>query len=188
MQSLHFFAFQLRNLLAGFPLAFALFSWRWEWEHDGLIWALALTFCAGGITLRAWAACHCGYSRGRRKELATTGPYAYVRNPLYLGNLSVIAGATIASELAWLLPIALAWAILVYVAAVRHEETRLLEKYGEAFLRYREWVPAWIPDWRRFVGNASPALRAVLQQIPLLLVLVPFALKEINPFDLWPCP
>ena len=167
--------FRLRNLLAGAPLVAALLSTRWEWEHDAFVWSLALLLCGAGIAVRTWAVGHNHYAQGRQKELATRGPYAHVRNPLYLGNLAILAGAMVASELLWLVPIGLAWAFLVYRAAVKHEDQRLEARYGEDYARYRQQVPAWLPEF----GSADPRLRAgVLRQLGVLLLLLPFVVKE----------
>lgn len=167
--------FRYRNLLAGVPLSIALFSTRWEAEHDWLVWSLAFPLCGAGVALRVWAVGHNHYAQGRQKELATRGPYAYVRNPLYLGNLAILAGAMVASELLWLVPLGLTWAFLVYRLAVNHEDRRLEARYGEEYVRYRQQVPAWLPR----LGSADPLLRAgVLRQLGALLLLLPFIFKE----------
>lgn len=176
MKRVQAFFFRYRNFLAALPLPYAMGSLRWEWEDEGIIWLLAILLCAAGVALRSWAVCHCNYGQGRKKCLVTTGPYAYIRNPLYVGNLAILAGATIASELAWLLPASLIWAFLVYNAAIRHEESRLEAKYGEAFLRYRKTVPAWIP-W--FGLPSVPFARALRRQSWAFLLLLPFLIKEL---------
>lgn len=186
MERLDWYLFRYRNLLAGAPLAYAFASTRWESEHDRVIWPLALALCVLGVALRGWAGSHCGYAQGRPKQLTTSGPYAYVRNPLYVANVVLVAGATIASELAWLLPVTLTWASLVYRRAVRHEDRRLRARYGDLYLRYRERVPAWLP---RVPAIAPPmggiALRTIGRELPGFLVLLPFALKELDAFGLW---
>lgn len=183
----HAFCFRWRNLLAGAPLVIALFSTYLECERHLLVWSLAITLVAAGVALRAWATLYCAYGRRSGKTLATGGPYARVRNPLYLGNILILAGATAASELLWLLPLGGAWALLVYGQVVRHEERRLSEKYGPAYRDYRASVPRWMP--RLAVTPASfprtGTLEAVLVQSRALLLLIPFALKEWNLPGLW---
>jgi protein-S-isoprenylcysteine O-methyltransferase Ste14 len=178
MKQVALFAFRFRNLLAGLPLLFALSSNRWEWEHDWAIWTLAIVLCCIGILIRAWATCYNTYGQGEKKELATNGPYAYVRNPLYIGNMLILAGATIASGLAWLLPVVLGWAWLVYHVACMKEEARLLAKYGQDFLDFKARIPAWIPDLR--VISREPFLRAIARQSWAVLLLLPFLLKEFH--------
>ncbi len=185
------FLWTYRNLVAGLPLVFAVVSQRWEWDKDSVLWPIAIVLCVVGIAVRSWAACYCRYGQGEKKTLAVTGPYALVRNPLYWGNILVLAGAIVASELAWLLLVAMPWAFLVYDSAVRVEEHRLAQKYGEEFERYKLAVGRWFPRrWPR--GSGAPIvprgslLRTAVGQFPNIFVLLPFLAKEINIFDLWP--
>lgn len=177
----YYLCFKNRNRLAGVPLLVAFFSTRWEWEHELTAWGVALLLCGIGITVRAWGTCHCNYGQGRRKKLTTTGPYAFVRNPLYLGNMSILAAGMVASELIWLLPLQLGWAFLIYSGAIRYEERELEQEYGDAFLRYRERVPAWIPVIHL---RGHRFLTAALRQSTVLLVLIPFLMKELHVFHL----
>lgn len=171
--------FRLRNLLAGLPLAYALVSTRWEWENDWGDWSVATGLCLAGLVLRSWASAHCYYGRAREKRLARTGPYALVRNPLYLGNLFIIAGATFASELVWMLPISVIWAWGVYsVVCASYEERKLLRWYGEEYRRYRSAVPAWIPVNAGVASFSPVSWRLLMAQSPRLLLLLPFILKE----------
>lgn len=178
-----------RNVLAGLPLGFAFFSTRWEWEDGIFPWCAAGLLVAAGIAVRAWSVCHNRYGRGDKKTLAVTGPYALVRNPLYWGNMAIIAGAVAASELAWFLPVALIWSFLVYDRAVRREEIRLVRKYGDEWFAYRDAVPRWIPN--RVPGlerlSSSPLLfaKAATLQAYNGAILLPFVMKELNLFHLW---
>jgi protein-S-isoprenylcysteine O-methyltransferase Ste14 len=181
-------AFRYRNQLATVPLVYAFLSTRWEYEENRVIWPVAMTLCAAGAAVRAWARWHNAYAQGRKKALARTGPYAVVRNPLYIGNLLVIAGAGVSSELAWFLPVVLLWAFLVYSAACKHEEARLLAKYGPAYEAYRAEVPGW---WPRSLPSGLVRIKAggfwmvlALQVFYSSLSLVPFLVKELNPFRL----
>jgi protein-S-isoprenylcysteine O-methyltransferase Ste14 len=183
--------FDHRNVLAGLPLVYTFFSVRGENESGLVVWPVACLLGLLGAALRAWARTHCFYGCSARKALATTGPYALVRNPLYIGNLLVIAAAAVASELAWFVPFAILWAFLVYCAVTRHEETRLDAKYGEEFRLYRSRVPAWWPRARLFHGMAlgrdfGPGF--LVQATYAAVALAPFLLKELNPFQLWPQP
>lgn len=179
-----------RNALAGLPLVFAFFSSRWELEDAWWTWGGASILVALGVAVRAWSVCHNRYGRGEKKTLAVTGPYAWVRNPLYWGNTLIIAGAAFASELAWIVPVAAIWSFVVYDWAVRREEQRLVSKYGEEWIAYRDSVPRWFPN--RLPGSsglaASPALfvRAAMMQGYNVVILLPFVMKELNVFSFWP--
>ena len=189
MNSVWAFVFNYRNMLAAAPLLYAFFSTRWEWENHWAVWTIASALCLCGALIRGWSRLHCNFARRRKKTLATTGPYALVRNPLYVGNTLVIAGAAVASGLAWFLPAVLLWAFVVYSATIHHEERRLIERYGEEYIAYRESVPTWIP---RRVSSARGetsgrfGMDVSLQLLYAFLILVPFALKEIDPLQLWP--
>jgi len=175
--------FRYRNLLAGVPVIYALFSMRWEFESEWLDWSLAVALCLAGIIVRGWASEHSYSRRARERRLAHTGPYALIRNPMYVGNLLVIAGLTTASELVWVLPIALAWGWAVYsLVCAAYEEPRLLRWYGGEYARYRAAVPAWIPSSAGVRGSFQVPWRLVMSETPKLLLLLPFVLKELG----WP--
>ena len=84
---------------------------------------------AAGLSLRAWAA---GSIR-KDRELATTGPYAHTRNPLYLGSFLLGAGVTIAGG-QWVFGVAFfALFLLVYRATALREATELEVRFGEGY-------------------------------------------------------
>lgn len=94
-----------------------------------------------GLALRAWAS---GHIR-KNSELAISGPYAYTRNPLYLGSFLLGVGFTIASG-RWLLAALFALLFLgIYFPVMRVEASTLAELFGEAYERYRKRVPLFFP-------------------------------------------
>lgn len=113
--------------------------------------ALALAGCA----LRSWAA---GHIR-KAETLAVTGPYAYVRHPLYVGSLILGLGVTIAaSRLSFYIFFA-AYFVVVYTRTVKCEDETLEECFGEAFRRYRGRVRALLPRLSPY-RPAEPAVEA----------------------------
>lgn len=184
--------FHNRNLLAGLPLLYALVSSRGRVDAGWAVWLMALLLCLAGLALRGWSFSHCSYRQGVPTHLAVTGPYASCRNPVYIGNMLLMAGATVASGLLWLVLPLLGWAWLVYHGAVTYEERkRLVKRYGDPYRRYCAEVPRWIPRriapsgaWR---GEARRGfLRVALGEWRTLLILLPFVLKALDPFGLWP--
>ncbi|MDQ6666276.1 MAG: isoprenylcysteine carboxylmethyltransferase family protein [Acidobacteriota bacterium] len=99
-----------------------------------------------GLGLRAWAAGHLAKNR----TLAEAGPYAYTRNPLYIGTLTVAAGLVLAGRSVWLGLVFAAVFLLVYLPVIQLEEQHL-RKIFPAYADYAERVPAL---WPRF-GTAS---------------------------------
>ncbi len=122
-------------------------------------WAVGLVIAGLGIAVRSWAA---GYLI-KSKALITGGPYAYVRNPLYLGRVLVGTGMCIAVRMpeGWPLP-AYPWPNVVAIAAFyafffgyymprkeRIEPARLREYHGDAYTRYQQAVGSIIPNFFR---------------------------------------
>ena len=104
-----------------------------------LWWGAGLS--AAGLSLRAWAA----GSIHKDRELATTGPYAHTRNPLYLGSFMLGAGVTVAGG-RWVFGVVLlALFLLVYRAIVFREATELEARFGERYRVYSARVPAVVP-------------------------------------------
>jgi protein-S-isoprenylcysteine O-methyltransferase Ste14 len=94
-----------------------------------------------GLWLRAFAA---GYLH-KQKVLTVTGPYAYTRNPLYLGSAVLALGAGIATR-SWISgAVLLIYFAVVYSVVMRREEGELLGHHGAAFREYAAAVPLFLP-------------------------------------------
>ena len=174
--------YHYRNILVGPPLAYAALAFHYETEAGWLTWSLGGLLVALGVALRVWAQAHIRFRLSGHRHLTTTGPYALVRNPLYIANTAICLGATVASELVWLVPVTLVWCMVVYSFVIRQEETRLLGKYGEPYCEYIALVPRWVPKALRLrgLGNAGGHVRgALLVELPCLVILVPFIVKEV---------
>ncbi|MBV9771829.1 MAG: isoprenylcysteine carboxylmethyltransferase family protein [Bryobacterales bacterium] len=120
---------------------------------------VGLAVSAIGLILRAWATGHVE----KNIRLAESGPYAYVRNPLYIGTLLVAAGFVIASR-QWLLALLFAAVFLfIYLPAIELEEQHLRKLFPD-FAAYARRVPALWPTltpvrrperfrWRLYIRN-----------------------------------
>jgi protein-S-isoprenylcysteine O-methyltransferase Ste14 len=117
---------------------------------------VGLPIAIAGELIRCWAVGYSGSTtRGDRVEapaLVTAGPYAYVRNPLYAGNFVTALGFSIAftGKNAFVEKLALIGGSLaamagVYAVIVPHEEQFLRSEFGEAFDRYCDRVPPFMP-------------------------------------------
>lgn len=107
-----------------------------------------------GLGLRAWASRHLRKDRA----LATTGPYAYTRNPLYLGSFLLGLALALACRSEWLLVCFFIFFASVYVPTMIVEAEHLRALFGAAFETYERQVPLFFPrPWRRFgaSGNAE---------------------------------
>jgi protein-S-isoprenylcysteine O-methyltransferase Ste14 len=109
----------------------------------GSLWyGLPIAFV--GIALRAWAAGHLE----KNEQLAVSGPYTYVRNPLYLGTLIAAAGFALASRSWWLTGVLALVFALVYLPVIELEEQHL-RKLFPSYEDYCERVPMLLPRWRK---------------------------------------
>jgi protein-S-isoprenylcysteine O-methyltransferase Ste14 len=94
-----------------------------------------------GLFVRGWAA----GTIHKDRELTTTGPYAFTRNPLYLGTFFLGLGVTVAGG-HWVWPtLFLAFYAGVYGRTMRGEAALLGDLFGERFEHYAENVPAFAP-------------------------------------------
>jgi protein-S-isoprenylcysteine O-methyltransferase Ste14 len=122
--------------------------------------AAGFVLVGAGEALRLWAA---GYLV-KNDELTLSGPYAHVRNPLYLGSLLVGCGFLLMGGRAaslWLLPIGLAFFFLYYFPYKERIESARLERfYGEPYRAYRAAVPALFP---RITPWRSASVRSALR-------------------------
>jgi hypothetical protein len=94
----------------------------------------------------------------------------------------ICISATIVSELLWFIPVTLFWCIGTYSIVIRYEEARLLNKYGDAYRRYLLEVPRWFPQMARLKNLElinEHLYQAVLVELPCLLIMLPFVIKEI---------
>jgi protein-S-isoprenylcysteine O-methyltransferase Ste14 len=101
---------------------------------------LSLLLVAPGVWLRAYAA---GYVR-KNAELTRTGPYAYTRNPLYLGSMMIAFGFAVAAA-SWIILVALAVLFAaIYIPTIQGEESYLREHFA-GFDEYAAKVPRLLP-------------------------------------------
>jgi protein-S-isoprenylcysteine O-methyltransferase Ste14 len=154
------FVFKNRGLLLALPAAALALCGR----PTAFSIAAGLPFAIAGEFLRCWAV---GYSGTTTRndvvtapELVSGGPYAYVRNPLYIGNFVTAAGFAVAftggnSHLGRgaLVVGSLASMAAVYATIVPYEETFLRTKFGEDFERYCRRVPRILPQLRPAPGG-----------------------------------
>jgi protein-S-isoprenylcysteine O-methyltransferase Ste14 len=123
------------------PFGFLLIvAFVWLARPDVFSLALGLPVSALGLALRAWAAGHLE----KNLTLTESGPYARVRNPLYLGTLTAAAGLAIASR-RWELAVLFgAVFLLVYLPVVELEEQHLHDLFP-GFAKYAGRVPRLRP-------------------------------------------
>jgi len=182
----NFIMFKQRGKLLVLPLLAAVFVRYHETESDALVFGLGGAIFAIGLLLRVWAQMHLHFRLRTAMQLTLTGPYAYIRNPVYAGNILMAGGLCVGSELIWMAPLVALWCILFYAFVVRYEEAFLLERYGAAYAAYLERVPRWLPRLRgsrQAEGGSALAFLYPSLRIECLTLFwwIPFVLKEVLP-------
>ena len=112
-----------------------------------------------GILLRALASGHVK----KNEELTTSGPYAYTRNPLYLGSLIMAVGFALAARSAIIFVLMLAMFFAIYMPVIRSEEVYLREKFPD-FDDYARSVPRLLPRLSAFQNPPGSFSRALYLQ------------------------
>jgi len=113
---------------------------------------LGVVFIIVGLVIRGVAS---GHLR-KNEQLATSGPYAYTRNPLYLGSLVIATGFTIAARSLWIAFILIAVFAVIYLPVIRSEENDLGELFPWEFAKYARRVPRLVPRFRKSSGARAP--------------------------------
>ena len=117
---------------------------NWPGVDDGPAHAIGLAFGLGGLLLTIWAAVtlhrantavlpHHGASK-----LVTNGPFAWRRNPIYLGDILILFGIAELTKNIWFVGLAVLFGVLVTWLAILPEERHLEAKFGDAWREYAE--------------------------------------------------
>ncbi len=183
----YYLIFKARGWLMVPPIMFCLLCHWHEVESPWITCLLGGSVFAIGVFVRIWSQTHLHYRLRLKKDLTTTGPYQYIRNPIYIGNILVLVGIVMMSELIWFIPIMLIWSIVIYNLVIRHEEYHLVNKYKESYITYLNTVPRWIPRLstlkNKVSSNNSPArsflLPSIVAELHCLIWLIIPIFKEV---------
>jgi protein-S-isoprenylcysteine O-methyltransferase Ste14 len=123
------------------PLGFA-FTAIYFWLAKPTVTSMLIgcAFIIPGLALRALASGHVQ----KNEQLATTGPYGYTRNPLYLGSLILAVGFAISARNWWIGVGLIMIFLAIYVPVIQGEEAFLRERFPE-FTEYARHVPRLLP-------------------------------------------
>jgi len=160
------FAFAAATLALARPAESPLWPW-------GL--AAGCFLMVVGEALRIWG---CGHL-DKNQRVVSSGPYAHVRNPLYLGTLSIVVGVCVAAGSSLVLYLILPLALVVFFGYYapkkeRIESDRMRRRFGARFEEYRSSVPGYLPRLKRWSGASRDRWRAKLlvenTEIPTVLI------------------
>ena len=148
--------FRLRSLTA-IPFILILIYLSRPTFTSALVGAIPLIL---GELLRLWAVGYAGGATrsrtlGAASDLVTTGPYAHVRNPLYLGNLLLSLGVCVIANVYWMIIVLLVGYFIQYLPIIASEEAYLREFCGAAYRTYYTAVPRFIPRLRGYTNPSA---------------------------------
>ena len=145
---------------------------------NALSMLLALPLVVAGEALRLWASGHIEKTR----RLATGGPYAHTRNPLYVGSVLLALGFATASASSWVVLAAAAYVLAFYPSVIREEAGFLRQTFPEQYGLWARDVPLFFPrmsaagprettfSWPRVAANREWRTAAAIPVVVALLV------------------
>jgi protein-S-isoprenylcysteine O-methyltransferase Ste14 len=138
--------FRYRGFL---PVPFLLVPLLAPAEQTRRGWLIGALFIAVGEMIRLAGVAAAGTVTRRRsrdvQRLVTYGAFAWMRNPLYVGNFLIWIGFVIGSGVHWFLPVAVALFAIEYTYIVRYEEGVLESIFGSQYVEYKRRTPRWFP-------------------------------------------
>lgn len=166
MSRIQDFFFRWRGLVMAFGALAVLYMSKpnWTWLVCGLSLSLLGEFvrlCALGYTGQPTRS-----QQLNAPELVVSGPYAIVRNPLYVGNVLNALGTAVAacgdlssSGRLVVAAVAAVTTFVVYSSCILAEERFLAQRFGEAYRHYCAQVPRLLPNWAALLRSSSQKLQ-----------------------------
>ena len=150
---------------------------------------LGIGLLLGGELIRIWAVSYAGGETRTRKvgaaTLCSSGPYAFVRNPLYLGNMLMYVGIVFiagAANILLMAATAVSFFLIQYSLIISLEEETLNKLFRENYIYYKKNVPAMLPRLTRWnnddnrtpagLGKTIKTEKRTLQNVFLILFLI----------------
>jgi len=153
-------------------------------EPNVLSSTLGILFIVFGELIRIYSVAFIGSVSRTRSDstggnVVTSGPFGYVRNPLYVGNFFITMGIALFSGVIWFVLLSAALFAVQYYYIVKYEEHNLLKKFGAEFEDYLSKVPAWFPkekiklsalDWPESFGPSIKSEKRTLSAIAIIVL------------------
>jgi protein-S-isoprenylcysteine O-methyltransferase Ste14 len=125
-----------------------------------------------GETIRIWSVSYAGGETRTRnvgaKKLCSSGPYAFVRNPLYVGNMFMYVGIVFiagAANILLMVATTLVFFTVQYSLIIALEEEKLEELFGRKYQIYKKNVPAVFPRALRWEGADNQTAKGIIKNL-----------------------
>ena len=136
---LHLFAAFLLNRFLPLPFVFPKVL---EWVGYALVFlGLGLAFSAASGFMRAHTTLD---PHGSVSNIVTSGPYRFMRNPIYLGFVCLLIGFLFIFKSYWGLILSPIFIVLMNTLVIQHEEAYLEKKFGDVYTNYKSRVRRWL--------------------------------------------
>jgi protein-S-isoprenylcysteine O-methyltransferase Ste14 len=131
------------------PVPFLLVPLLAHGTPDEMNWVLGILLILVGEAIRLAGVAAAGTVTRRRsrtvQRLVTYGIFAWMRNPLYVGNFLIWMGFIVISDVLWFVPVAMLLFAVEYTLIVRYEEGVLESIFGAEYLAYKHRTARWVP-------------------------------------------
>ncbi len=124
--------------------------WPWAFVTSGLRFPIGvpivfLSFALFGLVLREFSKAESSVDhRKPTRELITSGPFRYSRNPIYVSMVMLSLGIAVLVNNFWIVLMTVPAAVAVHFLVIHKEEAFLAEKFGDEYRRYRASVRRWV--------------------------------------------
>ncbi len=142
------------------PIPFLLFALIFANPERVLI-IIGIGMILLGEFMRLWGVSYAGAVTRTREagapELVSNGPFAYVRNPLYIGNILIYTGSVVLSGtwFPYLAVLVFLFFSIQYIFIILHEEKKLEDLFKQSYIEYKKFVPRFIPKFIPYKNKSN---------------------------------
>ena len=142
------------------PVPFLLFALVFA-DPNIIFVILGIILIFLGEFMRLWGVSYAGAATRTREagapELVSNGPFAYIRNPLYIGNILIYVGAVVLSGtwFPYLAVIVFLFFYIQYTFIISHEEAKLEILFKKSYIEYKKSVPRFIPKFIPYINKSN---------------------------------
>jgi protein-S-isoprenylcysteine O-methyltransferase Ste14 len=157
MEKIGAFIFRNRSYMPIPVLLVGIFWPAYNVSSMGLNMTLGIIFVVLGELGRIWCVSYAGGITRTRKgdlnQLITSGPFSFVRNPIYISNIIMYSASAFLLGVPVLVPFAIIYFTLEYTFIIAYEELLLIKTFGDEYIQYTDNVRRWLPRLTPYVGR-----------------------------------